>query len=276
MTAPPPANPPLVQPPGFDALLARAWTLFRTNPVLMVVTAIMYGAILVPVAGFAAVVIVASLRAGGDKMSSDAAGTFVGGVMLGALLLVLIVIVVAIWGTTAMFGMADAAWERGTTRLADGFAAFRRSWVAMLVANLLLIVLGVAAVLLAIPTLGIALLALPLFTMYVIPAVVSGGHDGYSAIGESFRLVRRKFWPSVLGILVLIAIQYGISFLAVPFLIPFELAVGATASTAGPASASLPTFSPAAIMLGVIGAVVMTVAYVAYHAFYALTLTGLY
>ncbi|MBV8644423.1 MAG: hypothetical protein JO225_10960, partial [Candidatus Eremiobacteraeota bacterium] len=39
--------------------------------------------------------------------------------------------------------------------------------------------------LLAIPTLGIALIALPLFTMYVIPAVVSGGHDGYTAIGES-------------------------------------------------------------------------------------------
>ncbi|MBV8644424.1 MAG: hypothetical protein JO225_10965 [Candidatus Eremiobacteraeota bacterium] len=93
--------------------------------------------------------------------------------------------------------------------------------------------------------------------------------------------MRQKFWPSVLGILVLIAIQYGISFLGVPFLIPFEIALGATASTVnanGPVTQSV-MFAPipaAAIVLGVIGAVVMTAAFVAYHAFYALALTGLY
>jgi hypothetical protein len=71
---------------------------------------------------------------------------------IAAAIVVMFAIAVAtgLYAVAAPYGMADAAWSRGTTSLADGWAAFRRRWGALSAAGLRLVgrSLGRSAVLL--------------------------------------------------------------------------------------------------------------------------------
>ena len=151
-------------------------------------------------------------------------GRFFTTLFISSLVYAVVMLAVSLWSYAAMYGMCDAAWANGTATFADGFTAFRTRAVALFVAGIGVAGLAFAAALLALPTLGLAMLALPLVTMYVAPAVVSGGCDGFTAIGESIRLVRRFFGPSAIALLILIAISYGISMVTTLPLFPLELA----------------------------------------------------
>lgn len=258
---------PVAGPIGFDTLLSRAWTLFRRNWIVALPPLIAGFITMAGAAVFFAVVVVAALASGPRHPSATLGGTFV----VSYLLFVALVIAVTLWGYTAMFGMADAAWERGTATFGDGFAAFRSRAGAVIVAAIGIFGLAIAAVILAIPTLLISLLALPVFTMYVMPSVISGRRGGFEAIGESFRLVRRFFGPSVITILVLLAIWYGISFVGGFFILPLEFAMMPLGAD------TTPRMPPVglAVFCG-IGYVLSVLASMIYSGFFALSIVGLY
>jgi hypothetical protein len=122
-------------------------------------------------------------------------------------------------------GMAGAAWERGTTSLGDGASALRDDASNVLGAAIGLFVLGVVAVVLAIPTLAISLLVFYLFMLYAIPAAVVGNRGGFAAIGESIAITRRKFGTTLIIGIVLAAISFiggliALVFAFAPFLGP--------------------------------------------------------
>jgi hypothetical protein len=100
-------------------------------------------------------------------------------------------------------GMATRLWDTGTVSSADGFATLSRCWRSLLVLGVLAFLLLIPTFLLAIPTLGLAFFAYPILLLYITPAVVAGGDSGPRAIATSFRIVRAHFWPSVLLSVVL-------------------------------------------------------------------------
>jgi hypothetical protein len=107
-------------------------------------------------------------------------------------------------------GMAGAAWARGTATLADGANAVRDDAANVLGAAVGLFVLGVVAVLLALPTIGISLLVFYLFMLYALPAAVVGGRGGFAAIAESFAITRAKFGTTLLiGIVLAVISLFG-------------------------------------------------------------------
>ena len=150
-------------------------------------------------------------------------------------------------------------------------AAFRWRGGAFLVAVIGLVGVAIVAFILALPTLFIALLALPLFTMYVLPAAVGGGRGGFEAIGDSFRLVWRFFLPSLIACVVLFGISYGISFIAVIPILPLEMATLPSPGETMPHMPPLPL-----LFFGVVGYLVAIALQLAYYGFYAIAIVGLY
>ena len=265
MTQPPAA------PLAFDALLAASWALFRRNWIVAAPMFIAAFVILAALAVFAGIAIAIAVSAGLFAQQQAPSGGFIALIVVFYLVLLIGGITLGIWALCATFGMADAVWERGTTTLADGNAAFRSRAGALVVAIIGLIGVGILALILALPTLGIALLAYPLFTMYVLPAVMGGRRDGFEAIAESFRLVRWNFAPSVITALVLYAISYGISFVAAIPIFPLEFGLLSSGEQATFQIPSIPLIFFAG--LGYLAAIVLSLAY---NGFYAIALTGLY
>jgi hypothetical protein len=262
--------PPARDPLAFDALLSSSWALFRRNWIVALPPVIALGIWVCALALLVGVGI-ATAVAGTGGMQHDPSTPLVGMLVVLYLVALIVGIVVNVWAYAAMFGMANAVWERGTTTLADGNAAFRARVGPFLLALVGLIGVGIAALILAIPTLFLALLALPLFTMYVLPAVVGGGRGGFEAIAESFRLVIRFFLPSLIACLVLYGIMYGISFVATLPILPLEFAV-----MPGPGE-TMPHFPPIPLLvLGVTGYAIAIVVSLAYYGFYAIAIVGLY
>jgi len=132
---------------------------------------------------------------------------------------------------------------------------------------------GVAlvALILALPTLFLSVIALSFVTMFVFPAVVAGRRGGFEAIGESFRLIRRFFVPSIITWLVLYAIQYAISFLMFGAIMPVEFAAMPTGSDTMPQIPPIPLIALSGVLY-----VVSIVALLGYAGFQAVALVGLY
>ena len=214
--------PPAPEPIRFDTLLAQSWTLFRSNWIVALPPVIGFGLVLVVAVAYIAVMILTALAHG---WLEHGANGFFRTFVLGYLGLIVLTIAVSLWVNAAMFGMADAVWARGTTTFGDGFAAFRTRSGALFVAGIGLIGVGIAAFILALPTLLLSFLAFPLFTMYVFPAVIGGGRGGFAAVGESFRLVRDFFGVSAISCLVLAGIQYGVSMLSSLPILPLEFSI---------------------------------------------------
>ena len=217
--------PPAPEPIRFEVLMSQSWTLFKRNWIVAVPPVI---ALLVGLAGTAAVLgaIVANASAHGlfERHAPMPDATFFTPLLTSSLVYAVVMLAVSLWSYATMYGMADAAWANGTATFGDGFTAFRTRSGALIVAGIGVACLAFAAAILALPTLGLAPLALPLVTMYVAPTVVSGRCDGFTAIGESFRLVHRFFGASAIALLILLAISYGISTVATIPLFPLELA----------------------------------------------------
>ena len=259
---------PTPDPLAFDALLSRSWRLFRANLNVIAPMLIAAGIIIALLLLFAVMVIAVLATSHNPTHPSNGAIMVL---VLGYLGFIIAVIVVALWAFIALFGMADAVWERGSATIADGTRAFRTRAGAVLVAYLGFIGLAIAALIIALPTLGLSFLALMIFTMYVFPAAIGGGRGGFEAISESFRLVQRFFVPSLITIIVLLGIQYGISFIGVIPILPLEFAVMPTGSD------QVPHFPPIPLLLfGGVGYLVSIALLLAYNGFYAIALVGMY
>jgi hypothetical protein len=126
-------------------------------------------------------------------------------VIIGVVLMIATILVIAY--TT---GMAGAAWRTGTATLDDGAAAFRTDGVQIFAAMVSLFLLGIVAVALSIPTLGLALLAFYLFFLYTLPAVIVGNRTASEALAESARMTLNNF-VQTLAIVVLLAIAFMIA-----------------------------------------------------------------
>lgn len=264
--------PPVPEPIRFEVLLSQSWALFRRNWIVALppVIAMLIGlAATVPLVG--AIVAAAVARGLFQRSAPTPDGGFFTILFLGVAVYLVVMLAVSLWSYAAMYGMADAAWAKGTATFADGFSAFRTRAGALIVAGIGVVGLAFLAMLLVLPTLGLAMLALPLVTMYVAPSVVSGGCDGFTAIGESFRLVRRFFGTSAIALLVLIAISYGISMTASFPLYPLEFAFLPTAGQPAPHLPAVGFLVAAGLWF-----VVAMIAAQAYLGYYTIAIVGLY
>jgi len=257
-------------PIGLEALLGRSWRLLRTHPA-MVVPMQLALVLMVPVLAELVSVLVTAQHAA--EVDDRTGWTFLG-ICIGWLLIVLY----SILALLATFAMADALWTRGSTSIGEGFrVALARFWPAI-GAFIGIFGLTLAAFVLALPTLGLSLLALLVFTMYVLPAVVGGRRGGFAAIGESFRLVRGYLGASALTVLVVIAMQYAIVLLFTPLtFLAFGLLgfpITPTSAATPPPTLQLPP-TPMLVGAGTIFFIAMACLY-AYYGFYALVIGGLY
>jgi hypothetical protein len=267
----PPAA-PAPEPIRFEVLLSLSWKLFRRNWIVALPPVI---AMLIGVA--CTVALIAALTAAGIAHGTFRPNApppdsgFVWMLLFGVLVFTAVLIIVSLWAYVAMFGMADAAWARGTATFDDGFRAFRTRTGAFVVAGIGMVGLAFVALILVLPTLGLSFVALALATMYVGPAVVSGGCDGFAAIGESFRLVRRFFGTSAIALLVLVAINYGISMVATFPMYPLEFAFLPHAGETVPHMPPIGLLAAAGLWF--VLAMVVAQAYVGY---FVIAIVGLY
>jgi hypothetical protein len=211
----------VTQPQPIESVFSRSWELLTRNWIIIVP-----GVVIGIVVGILRV-----LMTPAPLVYTTASGSTVynaGGMMatIGSSLLLALVGLVAFIATQAFTtGMAGAAWQRGTTTLADGFAAFQEDAGRIIITAVGLIVLACFAVVLSIPTIGIAFLAYYLFTLYAFPAAIVGNRPGFESILESFRITMARFVPTlILGVII-----FAMSFVAtivgallhfVPFLGP--------------------------------------------------------
>jgi hypothetical protein len=140
-------------------------------------------------------------NSGDDSSTGSLASSL--GQAVAQIVLIVITLVGAIANTAFTTGMAGAAWERGTATLADGKRAFERDSGHIFVAMVGLFVLGLVAAILAVPTLGLALLAYLLFFIYTMPAAVVGERRGFDALAESARITTKRFWTTLIVVVLI-------------------------------------------------------------------------
>jgi hypothetical protein len=135
--------------------------------------------VFVTIGVFVALVIVVVVAAMTGLATTTAKGApspgLVAALGVGYLICLVLFALAALAATAATYGMADAAWERGTATFANGVAALGTRTGALFVATIGFVAAVVVVLILLIPTLGLAMLALPVVTMYVFAAVVCGG-----------------------------------------------------------------------------------------------------
>jgi hypothetical protein len=180
-------------------LLAENWILIVPGIVIGIVAAVVVW--LLMVYGVASAVGFSAVGMGGVGMMS----AFLSTMLVGVVLMLATILVIAY--TT---GMAGAAWRTGKATLDDGAAAFRTDGAQILVAVVLLFLLGIVAVALSVPTLGLALLAFYLFFLYALPSVIVGNRSATDALAESARMTTRNFLTT-LAIVILLAIAFMIA-----------------------------------------------------------------
>jgi hypothetical protein len=122
-----------------------------------------------------------------------------------SVLLVLVTLAGFILAQCYTTGMAGAAWQRGTTTLADGTRAFERDAANVFVAIIGLMIALVVAIVLSFATLGIAGLLYFYFFIYTFPAAIIGERPGFAAMGDSFRIAARRVAPTLI-VTVMIAV----------------------------------------------------------------------
>jgi hypothetical protein len=194
------------QTPSVENIFARSWDLLSKNWSI-IVPGVVVGIVVGLVTGLFGVMRPVDEPIGVVSSVANGAGVFVSS---------LIVAIVAIAGyiVTQCYtaGMAGAAWARGTTTLDDGARALREDASNVFTAALGLLLCGIVAALLLIPTLGISIFAFYIFTMYTIAAAVVGNRRGFDALRESFAIARAKFGTTlIIGILLfLLSLAGGI------------------------------------------------------------------
>jgi len=219
-----------VQSDSIENVFARAWSLLTKNPVIIVpglVVGIVVGVIQALITPHTVVV---------DAATGDTVATVAGpGRFALAAFVSLVVGVLAFLITeTYTTGMAGAAWQTGTTSLADGSASFREDAGRLLAAVLLIAVIGIIAAFL---TFGLGWLVVLFFSIYVVPAVVLDNYSAVPALKLSSTIALKRVLSTIIIIVLigLIGLVLGlltIPLAVIPFLGPLIAAVIAQAVTA--------------------------------------------
>ncbi|HTJ24600.1 MAG TPA: hypothetical protein VMA36_00410 [Candidatus Limnocylindria bacterium] len=187
----------MTTPQPVENVFARAWDLLTHNWII-IVPGLVIGLIVGAISWFVAP------HGAYDPNDPASLGRALARASSG-LVLAVVAVVAAIANQAYTVGMAGAAWERGTATLADGAASFREDAGRIIMTMIGLIVLAVVAALLSIPTLGLALLAFYVFTLYAMPAAIVGNRPGFSSIAESFAIARARLVPTlILSILIFV------------------------------------------------------------------------
>ncbi len=206
------------QPQPVESVFSRAWELLTRNWII-IVPGIVIGAIVGIISGLLTPHVYSSTDYANNPGLAMAS---MGNVFLNAAILACIGVVAYIATMTFTVGMAGAAWARGTTTLADGSAAFQAGAGNVIITAIGLILLGIVAAILAIPTLGLVLLAYWIFTLYAMPAAIIGQRAGFSAISESFQIATKRFVPTLIIAILIFVISFVLGLLTLPLhFIPF-------------------------------------------------------
>lgn len=208
----------MTTPQPIESVFSRSWELMTRNWII-IVPGIVIGAILGVLRVLLTPAPVVYTTAAGTTVYNTSA---LGATFLSAALLTLVGLLGFIATQAFTTGMAGAAWQRGTTTLADGFTAFQDDAGRIIITAIGLIVLALVAVVLSIPTIGLALLAYYLFTLYAFPAAIVGNRPGFTSITESFRITLARFVPTlILGIIIFVIGLVGAIIAGVLHFIPF-------------------------------------------------------
>lgn len=180
-----------------ENLFARSWVLLTRNWAIIIP-----GFIVAIVTGILSELLVPKMVYIGDN------GIVVARTAWGfqSLLLPCIEIIATIVVISYTTGMAAAAWQRGTATFADGAMAFQRDAGRVFTAMLALIVVGIVAAVLALPTLGLSFLALFFLFLYTMAAAVIGEHGGFAALTESYRIATRNLVTTAIVVIAAFAI----------------------------------------------------------------------
>jgi hypothetical protein len=214
----------VTEPQPVESVFSRAWDLLTRNWII-IVPGIVVGLIV----GVVTALLTPSYDTGYAN-DPTAAMAGVGGALLRGMILAGVGILGYIVNQAYTVGMAGAAWQRGTTTLADGAASFQEDAGRIVITAIGLIGLGIVAAILAIPTLTLSLLAFWVFTLYAMPAAIIGNRDRFSGIAESFQIAMKRFGPTVIIAIVLAVISFCVRFIALlftfaPFVGPIVAAV---------------------------------------------------
>ena len=267
-------------PMPLEAVFTRAWSLLRANAVVALPPVILVALCVVLAIPFIVTIWSSALAPGGHVVGSREPPPWWALASLAAAYALLLG-----GGFSAivmMFGMADSAWARGSTGFADGLATWRARSGALFAASVGLFGVSVVALILALPTLGLSMLAFIVFTIYVLPAAIGGGRSGFAAIADSFRLVRAFFVRSAIGIALLMAAYYVISFAGYfavfPIMVWFMKAASEPSHVATLPLPTAPLPLPPVPLIVACGALYLLIAFIslAYYGYYALVLVGMY
>jgi hypothetical protein len=205
-------------PQPVESVFSRAWELLTRNWII-IVPGVIVGAIL----GVITALLTPQVYSSQDYANNPGlAMASVGGMFLRTIIIGCVGILAYVATTAYTVGMAGAAWARGTTTLADGSAAFAERSGNIVMTGIGLILLGIVAAILALPTITLSLLAFWIFTLYAMPSAIIGNQSGFSSIGESFRIATKRFVPTLVIAILIAVISFVLGLVTLPLhFIPF-------------------------------------------------------
>jgi hypothetical protein len=187
------------------AEVQSAFSLLTKNWVLGVPTAI--AALLGMV--FFVTTVGGAIAAGAMGAYGGASGLLgmLGALGLYAVLGAIVLILVSLIAHATVMASSEEAWNGRPVDLGAGLGKALACLVNLIIAGILIFLMMAV---LAITIVGPVILAY--FLMYTFPAIVIGGHNGVSAIGESFRVTSKTFGTSIVAFLtfILAAVVGGI------------------------------------------------------------------
>lgn len=186
----------MIQQP-VESLLARSWRLLNANWYIIVPGLAI---------GIGAGIVIGLLALAGYHPDQSAPSPFA---PVAALLSSTVWVIASITSLAYTTGMAQAAWETGKASFDDGRRAFRENGVQVFVALIVLTIIGMMALLLTIPTLGLSLLAFAFFFLYTIPFVVVRDCTALDAIAASCRFAMQNFAATLLITVVMGALAFA-------------------------------------------------------------------
>jgi hypothetical protein len=199
-----------VQSDSVENIFARAWSLLTKNPVIVlpgVVVGLVVGIIQALITPHPHVVDAAG------NTDAVAAVASAGSTVASAAISVVVSVLAFLLTQTYTTGMAGAAWQSGTTTLADGRASFREDAGRLLAAVLLIAVVGILA---GIITFGLGWLVVLFFAIYVVPAVVLDNYSAVPAFRLSAAIAMKRALPTIIIIVLLFAIGLVLGLLTLP------------------------------------------------------------
>jgi hypothetical protein len=219
-----------VQSDSVENIFARAWSLLSKNPVI-IVPGLVVGVVVGIIQALAAPRRIIVDTASGDTTAVIAGA---GGVFTAAAISVVVGVLAFLITETYTAGMAGAAWQTGTTSLADGRAAFREDAGRLFTAVVLLAIIGIVAGLI---TLGLGWFIVLFFSIYVVPAVVLDNYGAVPALKLSATIAMKRALSTIIIIVLLGVIGFVLALAIiplaiVPFLGPIVAAVVSQAVTA--------------------------------------------